>query len=869
MMSEMESKGKRKRIGKRKPKINYKYVALSLFVLCLVLALSLLAFIGITLAKNYEIDESLLDMRQTSKIFDREGNQVDQLYFENREYVPIEEIPDLVRSAFIAVEDQRFYEHNGIDIRGIARAFVRNLMAGGTVEGGSTITQQLAKNVFLSHERTYMRKLQEALIAINLERRYTKDEILEMYLNYIYLGAGAHGIKAAAKTYFGKDDLNDLTIGEVALLAALPKAPNHYNPLEEENRERSEQRRQLVLQIMQEQGIITEEERKLAAETELELNPQRSTKNAALNTFVDMVLEEAKELYGLTIDDIYTGGYEIYTTLDVRAQEIMHEAFRADGRFADQLFPPNGPEQIVQGSMVILDHHTGAILAVTGGRDYQPRGLNRAVRDARSPGSAMKPIAVYAPALEEGWNPYSIVRDEQRNYNGYTPRNYTGRYYGPVTMMYALEQSLNAGAVWLLNEIGLSKGLQAAEDFGIKTDPSVNLAVALGGGVQTSPLSMARAYSAFANHGVIMEPYTIEKIVDQRGDTVAVHQPQHKRVISDQTAWYMTEMLVNVVKNGTGRNAQFTHPVAGKTGTHQYDKAEGNQDAWFVGYTPYFTAAVWMGFDRTDERHTINTTGGGLPAQLYKHVMSQVLANYPVKQFERPPGVEELKPPVRLQQITDLKAFLRLTGEFTFAVDLEFTQQEDKRVAYNIYRINEATGSRSLVATIGKGESWSDYNVQLNERYSYEVAPVNTETGEEGPVSNRATVVISPEYPFFRRPEDMDEEEFLNWLREMFGGDAEEQEEEVEEVEGVEEEEQEEQEEKREERREGDRQKGEERRGEKKPEKGNDKREDGGDQGSPDGSDDGGDGGQGNGENNGDNSNSGEEGNIPIVVPRL
>ncbi|GGK20148.1 penicillin-binding protein 1F [Caldalkalibacillus thermarum] len=868
-MSEMESKGKRKRIGKRKPKINYRYVALSLLVLCLVLALSLLAFIGITLAKNYEIDESLLDMRQTSKIFDREGNQVDQLYFENREYVPIEEIPDLVRSAFIAVEDQRFYEHNGIDIRGIARAFVRNLMAGRTVEGGSTITQQLAKNVFLSHERTYMRKLQEALIAINLERRYTKDEILEMYLNYIYLGAGAHGIKAAAKTYFGKDDLNDLTIGEVALLAALPKAPNHYNPLEEENRERSEQRRQLVLQIMQEQGIITEEERKLAAETELELNPQRSTKNAALNTFVDMVLEEAKALYGLTIDDIYTGGYEIYTTLDVRAQEIMHEAFRADGPFADQLFPPNGPEQIVQGSMVILDHHTGAILAATGGRDYQPRGLNRTVRDARSPGSAMKPIAVYAPALEEGWNPYSIVRDEQRNYNGYTPRNYTGRYYGPVTMMYALEQSLNAGAVWLLNEIGLSKGLQAAEDFGIKTEPSVNLAVALGGGVQTSPLSMARAYSAFANHGVIMEPYTIEKIVDQRGDTVAVHQPQHTRVISDQTAWYMTEMLVNVVKNGTGRNAQFAHPVAGKTGTHQYDKAEGNQDAWFVGYTPYFTAAVWMGFDRTDERHAINTTGGGLPAQLYKHVMSQVLANYPVKQFERPPGVEELKPPVRLQQITDLKAFLRLTGEFTFAVDLEFTQQADERVAYNIYRINEATGSRSLVATIGKGESWSDYNVQLNERYSYEVAPVNTETGEEGPVSNRATVVISSEYPFFRRPEDMDEEEFLNWLREMFGGNAEEQEEEVEEVQGVEEEEQEEQEEKKEERREGDRQKGEERRGEKKPEKGNDKREDGGDQGSPDGSDDGGDGGQGNGENNDDNSNSGEEGNIPIVVPRL
>ncbi|MDQ0338911.1 penicillin-binding protein 2A [Caldalkalibacillus uzonensis] len=851
---------KEKRNRKRKRKINYKSVALSLLVLCLVLAFALLAFIGVTLAKNYEIDEALLDMRQTSKIFDREGNQVDQLYFENREYVPIEEIPDMVRSAFIAVEDQRFYEHNGVDIRGIARAFFRNLLAGGTVEGGSTITQQLAKNVFLSHERTYMRKLQEALIAINLERRYTKDEILEMYLNYIYLGAGAHGIKAASKTYFGKDDLNDLTISEVALLAALPKAPNHYNPLEEENRERSEQRRQLVLRIMQEQGIITEEEREVAASQELELNPQRSTKNAAFNTFVDMVLEEAKELYGLTIDDIYTGGYEIHTTLDVRAQEIMHEALRADGPMADQLFPPNGPEQIVQGSMVILDHHTGAVLAVTGGRDYEPRGLNRANRDSRSPGSAIKPITVYAPALEAGWNPYATVRDEQRDYNGYTPRNYTRRYYGPVTMMYALEQSLNAGAVWLLNEIGLSKGLQSAEAFGIKTEPNVGLAVALGGGVQTSPMSMARAYSAFANQGVIMEPYFIEKIVDQRGDTVAVHQPKHERVISDQTAWYMTEMLVNVVKNGTGRNAQFAHPVAGKTGTNQYEPADGNQDAWFVGYTPYFTAAVWMGFDQTDVQHTINTTGGGLPAQLYKHVMSQVLENYPVKQFERPAGVEELKPPIRLQQITDLKAFLRLTGDFTFAVDLEFTQQQDERVAYNIYRISEVSGSRSLVATISKGETWSDHNVQLNESYSYEVAPVNTETGEEGPVSNRATVVISLEYPFFRRPEDMDEEAFEKWLREMLGDEEEEPaEEEVEE-------EQEEQEDNEEDKRNKENQeKGKEKREEKKPEK--DKKEDG-DQGSPDGGDDDGDDGQGDGDgDDSDNeSDSAEAGRIRIVV---
>lgn len=768
-MKEARAKGKEQGKPKRPRKLNFRRLLLALSVLCLVALASLFVFIGVTLAQNYDIDESkLANMDQTTKIYDRDGNEVDQLFIQNREYVPLEEIPDLIVSTFISVEDERFYNHFGLDLKGIARATVRNLMSEGTVQGASTITQQLARNVFLSHERTYARKIREALIALKLERRYEKDDILEMYLNYIYFGAGAYGIKAAAKTYFGKEDLYDLTIGEVAMLAALPKGPNLYNPLEEDNKQRAEDRRKVVLSVMERHGIITAEERKEAAETELSFNTQRSTENPALDTYIDMVLEEAKEVYGLSSDDIYTGGFKIYTNLDVKAQEILYETFRKDSPLAAELFPPDGPDQIVQGSMVILDHSTGEVLAAIGGRDYQPRGLNRATRDARSPGSAIKPITVYAPALEAGWHPYDMLRDEQRDYNGYKPRNYSRRYYGSVSMTYALEQSLNAATVWLLNEIGLSKGLEAAQAFGIKTEPGVGLAVALGGGVQTSPLSMARAYSAFANHGVIMEPFLIKEIVDSEGDKVAVHQPGHKRVISEQTAWYMTEMLRNAVRNGTGKNAQFNHPVAGKTGTNEFVGGKGNQDAWFVGYTPYLTAAVWLGFDVTNAQHNIDTTGGGLPAKIFKHVMSQVMADYPVKPFQKPAGVSELKPPVELKPISDLKAFLRLVGPFSFAVDLEFSQQNDERVAYNIYRI-EGGGARTLIATINRGQSFSDTNVSFNQSYSYEVTPVNKETGAEGPSSNRVTVTISLDYPFLRFPEGVDEKEIEKWVREILG----------------------------------------------------------------------------------------------------
>jgi penicillin-binding protein 2A len=762
---------KPKKSKKRKQNMNVKIVAISFIVIFVLTLVGLAGFMGIILAKNYEIDESKLEMREATVIYDRNDQEVAKLYLENREYMPINEIPVMLQEAFIAVEDQRFYEHQGVDVRAIGRALYRDILARSMVEGGSTITQQLAKNVFLTHEKKLMRKTEEVLIAVNLEQRYPKEKILEMYLNYIYFGHGAYGIESAAQVYFGKE-VDKLELGEMAMLAALPKAPNSYSPLQEENKERSEERRKLVLRLMEQQGKITEEEREQAAETPLQLNNKGITENKALFTYMDMVLEEAEEKYGLSGDDILIGGYQIYTSLDSKAQEAMYEAFRENGPKAEELFPASGPEQIAQGSMVIMDHQTGAIAAVMGGRDYVRQGTNRATSKARQPGSTFKPIAVYAPALEMGWHPYDLLKDELTTYPGnYTPRNYDHEYRGKVTMMEAIKKSHNAPAVWLLNEMGIDKGVQSAQSFGFE-QVNRELGIALGGSIQVSPLEMANAFGAFANQGLMMEPYLIEKIVNKDGVPISRKQPEHQQVVTAQTAWYMTKMLQGVVQEGTGTRAKISHPVAGKTGTTQAPKdLNGVQDAWFVGYTPQYTAAVWMGFDQTNEAHIMNTSGGRLPAQVFQYVMEKALADKPVLAFERPSGVDELEPPVRVQQIQDLQAFLSVNWDFSLTVDLDFTPNEDDRVSYRIYRIDKETEEKQLLAEITKdqlvdGRRWTDENISIRSSYDYQVTPVNTLNGLEGEPSNLASVEVVPS-SLYRKRDDMDQDEFEKWLKDL------------------------------------------------------------------------------------------------------
>jgi penicillin-binding protein 2A len=762
---------KAKQTKKRKQTTNVKIVAISFIIIFVLSLVALVGFMGITLAKNYEIDESKLVMQEATVIYDRNDKEVAKLYLENREYMPISEIPTLLQEAFVAVEDQRFYEHQGVDVRAIGRALYRDILARSMVEGGSTITQQLAKNVFLTHEKKLMRKTEEVLIAVNLEQRYPKEKILEMYLNYIYFGEGAYGIQAAAQVYFGKE-VNELELGEMAMLAALPKAPNSYSPLKEGNKERSEERRKLVLRLMEQQGKITEEEREQAAQTPLQLNRKGITENKALFTYMDMVLEEAEEKYGLSGDDILIGGYQIYTTLDSKAQEVMYETFREDGPKAEELFPASGPEQMAQSSMLIMDHQTGAITAVMGGRDYVRQGTNRATSKARQPGSTFKPIAVYAPALEVGRHPYDLLQDELTTYPGnYTPRNYDHEYRGKVSMMEAIKNSHNAPAVWLLNEIGIDKGVQSAQSFGFG-QVNRELGIALGGGIQVSPLQMANAFGAFANQGLMMEPYLIEKIVNKDGIPISRNQPEHQQVVTAQTAWYMTKMLQGVVQEGSGTRAKISHPLAGKTGTTQAPQGlKGVQDAWFVGYTPQYTAAVWMGFDQTNESHIMNTSGGRHPAQVFQYVMEKALADEPILAFERPSGVDELEPPVRMQQIQDLQAFLSVNWDFSLTVDLDFTPNEDDRVSYRIYRIDKETEEKQMVAELTKdqlvdGRRWTDENITIQSSYDYQVTPVITLNGLEGEPSNLASVEVNPS-SLYKRRDDMDQEEFEKWLKDL------------------------------------------------------------------------------------------------------
>ncbi|CAG7649519.1 Biosynthetic peptidoglycan transglycosylase [Paenibacillus solanacearum] len=676
-----------------------------------------------------------LDLDEASLIYDVSNKEVAVLAAENRESVNASEIPKKLRDAFIATEDKRFEEHAGIDFLGIGRALVKDVVARSMVEGGSTITQQLAKNVFLSADKTFFRKATEMSIAVALEERYTKDEILEKYLNRIFFGSRAYGVKAASKKYFGISDLNQLKLWQMATLAAIPKAPSTYNPIA--NPEKSKDRRGVVLKLMADQGYITEAERAEAAA--VDYVPLTGGSKDSYQTYVDYVLREAQNKFNIEEDDIMRGGYKIYTSLNPDAQKIMEQTYAND-----KLFQKDGPEQKMQSSMVILNNTDGGIVAMIGGRDYAARGLNRAVQQPRQPGSSFKTLVAYAPALEMGkYTPYSMLPDEQKNYNGYNPRNYDGVYRGQVSMFEAVKKSINAPAVALLNEIGVSKGIDFVKKLGIELDKNDNnLAIALGGltkGVTT--LQMAQAYSAFPNNGVMNEAHAINKIENADGSLRTAYKGEKKSVMSAKTAWYMTQLLQGVVESGgTGTAAKFERPVAGKTGSTQLDLKgleKYNRDLWFVGYTPEWTAAVWMGFDKTDSKHYVSMSSGGA-AVIFKEVMQKALAKTPMTSFVKPDGVPDLAAPPKT--VADLK------GEYikeSRTVKLSWSGIGDN-VTYQLFRKDSKTAefpSEPLLTTAST--EVNDISAILPDTYQYVVVPVNTVSNVAGARSNTVSVIVS------------------------------------------------------------------------------------------------------------------------------
>ena len=708
-----------------------KKLGIGLIATVAVFLIGLLGYLGILLAGNYVIDEKKLVMNSATELVDEDGELITKLYFENREPISIDDIPDHVQEAFVATEDSRFYDHHGLDAKAIGRALYRDILAGGKVEGGSTITQQLAKNVFLTNDKSWLRKTKEAVIAINLERNYSKEKILEMYLNQIYFGHGAYGIQSASTMFFNKPT-SELSVEEGAMLAGLPKAPSNYSPIN--HPEESRERRDLVLTLMEKHDYLTPKEAVRLQGKTLALDIAEVTKEPAYLTYIDMTLQEAKTRYNLSNEEVLRGGYKIVVPLNPSLQKAVYEQFQNEA-----LFPGSDADTPPQGGFSMMDAESGGVVAVQGGRDYVQKGFNH-VTSKRQPGSALKPLAVYAPALEKKkYSPYTLLKDEKVDYDGYSPSNYNNQYEGKLSLYDAVRVSANAPAVWLLNEIGIPYSKSYLEKSGLSIEDR-DLKIALGGidkGV--SPFEMMEAYRPFIEGGKHIEPFFISKIYNNDGKLVGEANQAEEKVYSEQTAWYMTRILEGVVKNGTATSGETDIAVAGKTGTTSYEGVSGgSRDAWFVGFTPEFVGAVWMGYDRTTESQYL-TEGSKFPVQLFKKVVNASSDESSQKEFKKPSGVKDMEKPISLPKINDVKA------QFDFlyglpALKLNWTASSDERVVYNIYEIKD--GEREQIDEVEGSGEYTRNSISFFGDVSYEVVPYNPLTKQEGEVSNEASVSL-------------------------------------------------------------------------------------------------------------------------------
>jgi len=645
--------------------------ALKISIVLLIILIIIVGVGAITVVYSYvkdapEFNPWMLRPPVTSYIYDRYGNEITSLYDEqNRIEIPLESIPEHVQSAFIAIEDERFYEHLGVDPFAIARAFVINLRERHwTEQGGSTITQQLVKTAFLTPEKTLRRKVQEAWLALKMERQYSKSEILEMYLNQIYFAHGAYGIEAAANLYFNKR-AHELTIAEAALLAGIPRSPNYYSPFM--NYESAMNRQSLVLSKMHELEFINFRELDEAGEKEIVFG-ERPTRQYAYPYFIDYVLhhELIDILTGLPEYDnreeayeaIYTMGLKVYTTLDTNVQSIT------EGVLADEsLYPQNitvdmdkmkellrdsdysgYPEEVLvdngimqpQAAAVVAHPVTGEVMALVGGRQYSEQSQDLRYLSRRQPGSAIKPIVSYAPAMEENLiTPGSIIDDSPFARGSWAPENFDRRFRGLVTAREALVHSLNVPAVRVFSQLSPQIGLEYAKQMGIGTihADDYNLATTLGGmthGVTT--FDMAQAYAVLANQGIKVDFYTVKKIKDRNDQLIYEHRSEPTAVLSPQTAYLNTDILKDVVHRGTAARLRIGRPVAAKTGT-----TSDNRDACLVAYTPDLVVSFWMGHDIP--RLGRIAGGSSTTVPFMNAIMSQVLEDVPPSDFTRPSGI--------------------------------------------------------------------------------------------------------------------------------------------------------------------------------------------------------------------------------------
>ncbi|MEO0157113.1 MAG: PBP1A family penicillin-binding protein [candidate division WOR-3 bacterium] len=585
---------------------------------------------------------------QATKVVDKEGNIIYEFYEERRTDVSLNEVPPHVQSAFVSLEDRRFWSHWGLDVPGMVRALLANLIHFRIVQGASTITQQLARNMFLTHKRTIGRKFSEMILAVKIERCLTKEEILERYLNEIWFGSGVYGVSAAARYYFGKD-VSELSVAEAALLAAIPKNPNRYSPFK--NPEAAIARQRLVLKAMLKSGAITQEEYEAALDEKLVFSEKKEyTYGGIAPYYMEEVKKYISERYGE--DFLYRGGGTVVVPMDIRLQEIANKAVDSVLREYDKVYkfkhtlsnyiydPKNLSEpKYLQAALVAMDPNTGEVLAMVGGRNYFHSMYNRATQAYRQTGSSFKPF-VYLAAAVAGYGTGHILYDApievQDAGRVWTPSNYDHQYLGPITERRALALSRNLATVRLAMEVGPATVTEIAKKCGIKTKMEPYYSTALGAHSLTL-LEMTNAYCTIADYGTKHDPLLVLEVYDANGNLLEKNEPVGERVVDSASCYLVISMMESVMNEGTGVRARtqygFQRPAAGKTGTTSWYK-----DTWFIGFTPSLACGVWVGFD---EPKTIvpGATGTAFALPVWSAFMREATKLYPSEQFITPPGV--------------------------------------------------------------------------------------------------------------------------------------------------------------------------------------------------------------------------------------
>jgi penicillin-binding protein 1A len=563
----------------------------------------------------------------TSKIFDRNNRVVGEIYLEKRNVVPFKSIPPHVVNAFVAAEDANFFKHKGVDYIAIARAIVKDVLSGGFAQGASTITQQTVKSLFLTPEKSIGRKLKELILAYRIEKKLSKEEILYLYLNQIYLGDGAYGVEAAAQTYFSRG-VSTLTVAEGALLAGLAQAPSRYSPRGHIDKARARQR--YVLRRMAEVGLLDKNAAEKAYEARLALAPPSTFRSKAAY-FLEHVRNYLQEKYGT--DAMYRSEFKIYTTIDGRLQEAAYDAVTQGVRRMEEANKYKG----LQGALLCMDPGTGGVLAMVGGVDFAASQFNRALQARRQPGSAFKPI-VYSAALDKGRTVVSTVDDSPIEFSRsetemWKPKNYDGTFLGPIPLLEALAKSRNLATVRLLNEIGVDTAIRMARDLGIQSPIERNLSIALGSSGVT-PLEMVTAYSTFAAGGRRPTPFFIREVQDGKGHVLERTEPKVVQAIAPETAYLTIRLMQEVLRpGGTGASAARLSPnLAGKTGT-----TNENTDAWFIGGSPDLIAGVWVGFD-TPTSLGGRQTAASVALPIWTQFLGRALSHVPDREFPAPAG---------------------------------------------------------------------------------------------------------------------------------------------------------------------------------------------------------------------------------------